>query len=99
MPIVSSLGNQRLQDRHWEQIRQTINTEFELNHSRQFTLGQLIQLNVAKYSETILNISTSATWEYKLDLEVEELTVKWRAMAIKTAPYAHFDGYFVFTDF
>lgn len=48
MPIVEALGNKNLKDIHWEDIKINILNipEFPLE-SRQFTLGQLIEFNVA----------------------------------------------------
>jgi dynein heavy chain, axonemal len=46
MPIVLALGNPKLKDRHWTQIKQTIGTEEELE-KMEFTLDQLVNLKVA----------------------------------------------------
>lgn len=50
MPIVTALGNKKLQDIHWEEIKQTINMDDEnadfVLEEKQFTLGQLIGFEV-----------------------------------------------------
>jgi len=50
MPIVGALGNRYLEDYHWSEIKQLLNMEaydFELE-DMQFTLGQLVQLDVGE---------------------------------------------------
>lgn len=50
MPIVEALGNQNLQKEHWFEIKKVIQVpdDFPLEE-RTFTLGQLINFNVALY--------------------------------------------------
>ena len=51
MPIVTALGNQKLEPHHWEEIKTILNmtgdNEFALEEKR-FTLGQLIKLEVGE---------------------------------------------------
>ena len=49
MPIVEALGNKHLQDFHWQEIKQIIHYEHFPLEEKQFTLGELIKMDVAKY--------------------------------------------------
>lgn len=49
MPIVEALGNKNLKVEHWEEIKAVLNIpEFPLEE-KQFTLGKLIEFNVAAH--------------------------------------------------
>lgn len=60
MPIVEALGNLHLDEDHWKEIKEILNTSEPLEN-RDFTLGQLIQINVQKYQEEIVNVSITAS--------------------------------------
>ena len=68
MPIVTALGNRKLEDYHWQEIKEVLqleDTEFVLEE-KQFTLGQLIAFEVADKQEEVSRISTTATQEFTL---------------------------------
>ena len=63
MPIVQALGNKQLKDYHWDEIKQLLNLDensFDIQE-KQFTLGQLVQLDVGDKQEDIVHIATTAT--------------------------------------
>jgi hypothetical protein len=61
------LGSKDLQDYHWQEIRAVaqIPEEFPLE-DKEYTLGELIALNVSKFQEEIVLIQITATQEAKL---------------------------------
>jgi hypothetical protein len=61
MPIVEALGNKNLQDIHWNEIKQKLDIgDFPLEE-KQFSLGELVDLNVAEHADEVVNISITAT--------------------------------------
>ena len=56
MPIVAALGNKHLTEEHWDEIKEVSGTSFPLEE-KQFSLGELVGLGVAKYADEIVNIS------------------------------------------
>jgi hypothetical protein len=74
MPIVEALGNRNLRAEHWHDIRTILSAapEFPLEE-RAFTLGELIDLNVATYQEDIVSVSVTATQEFNLRNQLEEV--------------------------
>lgn len=47
MPIVEALGNKLLKPEHWEEIKTLLGQQDFALETRQFNLGQLIEMNVA----------------------------------------------------
>lgn len=45
--------------------------------TKQFTLGELIKLDVAKYQDIIVNISVTATQEHNIFAQLEALKNTW----------------------
>ena len=63
MPIVTALGNEKLEPYHWMEIKEVLNmTDSELDlEEKKFTLGELIQFEVGDKQEEVVHISTTAT--------------------------------------
>jgi hypothetical protein len=77
MPIVEALGNKNLQDIHWEEIKQITKMFDYPLEERQFNLGILIDFNVAKYQEEVVAVSITATQEFNLRNQLEEIKQIW----------------------
>ena len=49
MPIVTALGNKKLEVQHWDEIKEVMNMKGEDDFAleeKQFTLGELIKFNI-----------------------------------------------------
>lgn len=81
MPIVTALGNKKLQDIHWAEIKQTLNMDNDnpnfVLEEKQFTLGQLIGFEVGDKQEEVVHISTTATQEFYLRAELDKIIDTW----------------------
>lgn len=77
MPIVKALGNDKLQPKHLEEIKVLVQKDFNV-HDEEFTLKKLIELDINHFQEQIVGISNSATQEFKLRKELEELDIRWK---------------------
>lgn len=76
MPIVSALSNDKMQLQHWQDINTTVGKEINIKEEG-FTLNHLIQLDVNNFQEEIVAISTQATQEHKLGLQLEKIKELW----------------------
>ena len=66
MPVVEALGNEMIEKVHWIEIKDIIgNHEFPLEE-KNFTLGELIDLDVAKFQDKLVNVSVKAKQEKKV---------------------------------
>mmetsp|Transcript_30959 Transcript_30959/g.47355 ORF Transcript_30959/g.47355 Transcript_30959/m.47355 type:complete len:110 (+) Transcript_30959:4627-4956(+) len=54
MPIVEALGNKHLKEEHWDDIKRILEIPNFPLEEKQFTLGQLVQMNVADHADDII---------------------------------------------
>lgn len=81
MPIVIALRNDKLEEIHWQEIKDHIGKE-DLNiSSDDFTLENLIALDVNNYREEIVAISVKAEKEHGLKQDVKHLEETWKRIA------------------
>lgn len=78
MPIVEALGNKNLEDVHWQEIKEKLGMQDFPLEAKQFSLGELVQYDVARYADDVVNISTTATQEAGLRERLAALTDTWR---------------------
>lgn len=93
MPIVNALRNQHLNPDHWDEIRQIVGQNLDVNNE-EFTLQSLIDLDVVKHQEKLVNVSVQATGEYKLREQLNTLTDIWKSVNFGTKTYKEKDGVF-----
>lgn len=67
MPIVIALGNDKLNEDHWEQIKNELGVDIDMQ-DESFTLGDLMELNAVSHQEELQLISTTASQEYNLNV-------------------------------
>lgn len=100
MPIVTALGNRKLQDYHWDEIKQVLNmedSEFELEE-KQFTLGRLIAFEVGDKQEEVVHISTTATQEYFLRAELDKIIEVWTLAEFTVVKHKELNNVFKLKD-
>jgi dynein heavy chain, axonemal len=77
MPIVVALRNEALQEHHWKEIKDLINSDFDITNP-EFTLQSLIDLNAVQFQEDITAISTQASQEQSLRTMIQVLDETWK---------------------
>ena len=80
MPIVTALGNKKLEVQHWDEIKEVMNMKGEDDFAleeKQFTLGELIKFNIGDKQEEVVHISTTATQEFQLNAELRRIKEVW----------------------
>ncbi len=86
MPVVEALGNKKLKTIHWEEIKDVLRTDIDLQ-AKEFTLDALISLNAAKHKDEIHNISVTAAQEFYLEEKLEEIKKQWEKKPFQTKLY------------
>ncbi|XP_046278077.1 dynein axonemal heavy chain 2 isoform X2 [Marmota monax] len=86
MPLISDLRNPALRDRHWDQIRDEIQREFD-QESESFTLEQIVALGMDQHVEKIAEISASATKELAIEVALQNIAKTWDTTQLDIIPY------------
>uniref|UniRef100_A0A8I3PUB4 Dynein axonemal heavy chain 2 n=1 Tax=Canis lupus familiaris TaxID=9615 RepID=A0A8I3PUB4_CANLF len=86
MPVISDLRNPALRERHWDQIRDEIQREFD-QESESFTLEQIVDLGRDQHVEKIGEISASATKELAIELALQNIAKTWKVIQLDIVPY------------
>lgn len=96
MPIVNALGNKELQPDHWIEIKNQVpGIDFELE-KKEFSLGQLIDINISEYQEVIQNISIKASQEASLRRQLDNIKAIWESLEFSTKMYK--DNVYILTE-
>uniref|UniRef100_A0A8C5V6J6 Dynein axonemal heavy chain 2 n=1 Tax=Microcebus murinus TaxID=30608 RepID=A0A8C5V6J6_MICMU len=86
MPLISDLRNPALRDRHWDQVRDEIQREFD-QESESFTLEQIVELGMDQHVEKIGEISASATKELAIEVALQNIAKTWEVTQLDIVPY------------
>jgi hypothetical protein len=93
MPIVVALGNKHLKDVHWQEIKAVSGTTAFPLEAKRFTLGELVDLGVAHWADEIVNISVTATQEFNLQTQLDQLTQTWAKLNFDVVRHGDKDAY------
>ncbi|XP_037663928.1 dynein heavy chain 2, axonemal isoform X4 [Choloepus didactylus] len=86
MPLISDLRNPALRERHWDQVRDEIQREFD-QESESFTLEQIVELGMDQHVEKIGEISASATKELAIELSLQNIAKTWDVTQLDIVSY------------
>ncbi|KAK1331639.1 hypothetical protein QTO34_009597 [Cnephaeus nilssonii] len=86
MPLISDLRNSALRERHWDQVRDEIQREFD-QESESFTLEKIVELGMDQHVEKIGEISASATKELAIELALQNIAKTWDVIQLDIVPY------------
>ncbi|ERE69395.1 dynein heavy chain 6, axonemal-like protein [Cricetulus griseus] len=86
MPLISDLRNPALRERHWDQVKEEVQREFD-QESDSFTLEQIVQLGMDQHVEKIGEISASATKELAIEVGLQNIAKTWDVTQLDIVPY------------
>uniref|UniRef100_A0A2K5CLM4 Dynein axonemal heavy chain 2 n=1 Tax=Aotus nancymaae TaxID=37293 RepID=A0A2K5CLM4_AOTNA len=86
MPLISDLRNPALRERHWDEVRDEIQREFD-QESESFTLEQIVELGMDQHVEKIGEISASATKELAIEVALQNIAKTWDVTQLDIVPY------------
>ena len=85
LPIVQTLFNPGLRERHWEQISEIIG--FTLRGDPSNTLHKILKMNLEPYIESFETISESASKEFSLEKALQKMKAEWEPLSFTVIPY------------
>ncbi|RZF41726.1 hypothetical protein LSTR_LSTR015156 [Laodelphax striatellus] len=85
MPIIMTLGNPGMKDRHWELISEIVG--FPVRADAELTLAKIIDLGLEEYIPKFEVISDSATKENNLERALNKMMSEWQDMEFTFHPY------------
>jgi dynein heavy chain, axonemal len=95
MPVVEAM-RVPLEDSHWRKIKEIIGKDFEINN--EFTLGDLIKLNVVNRQEEISAVATQAAQESQLKSQLEEVKALWQDQELPVQIYKDVNDVYILGD-
>ena len=75
VPIVTSLRNPGMRERHWESLSTEIGQE--VRPSEDFTLAKIIEMGIPNHEETVTRICDVAAKEYSIEQALEKMQKEW----------------------
>ncbi|KAI4465685.1 dynein axonemal heavy chain 7-related [Holotrichia oblita] len=75
MPIIQTLGNPGMKDRHWEKVSEIVG--FPIKVDAELTLAKIIDYGLDDYIEKFESISEAATKENNLEKNLNKMIAEW----------------------
>lgn len=75
MPLIQTLFNPGLRDRHWDQISELVG--YNLRPDDTYCLSKFANMNLESYIPKFESISESASKEYSLEKAMENMKNEW----------------------
>ncbi|XP_077075428.1 dynein axonemal heavy chain 3 isoform X1 [Siphateles boraxobius] len=85
LPILTTICNPGLKDRHWEMISNTVG--FDVKPDEDTPLVKMVELGLSKYSDQLEEIGASASKEYSLEKSLEKMKQEWTELRFGFSPY------------
>ena len=86
MPLIQDLKNDAMRERHWAEIKTSIQKSFE-HDSDSFTLEKIIGLGLDQFAEQISEVSAAASKELSIEQVLKEIAEVWGGLDLDIAPY------------
>ena len=87
MPLIHTLCNPGLRDRHWEQVSEIVG--YTLEPGPDLTLAKLIDLSLEEYIAKFEAISDSASKEHNLEKAMGGMIAEWTDQKFDLVPYRY----------
>ncbi|CAH1790213.1 unnamed protein product [Owenia fusiformis] len=85
MPLIQTLFNPGLRDRHWDQISDIVG--YPLKPDDDYCLSKLVDMNLEPFIPKFEGISEAASKEYSLEKAMERMKIDWEPMEFVMIPY------------
>lgn len=94
LPLVNTLFNPGLRERHWQEINKIVG--FEIQSDRETNLQMLIDMDLLQYTPQFSIISDAASKEMKIEQTIEKIKSEWSTTKFTLNSYRD-TGSFVFS--
>jgi len=84
LPLVEELRSKAMRDRHWKQVMRACGTEFKMDES--FTFGGMLDLELHKYEDDVLEIVDRAQKELGIEKQLVKLAETWKVQNLTFPP-------------
>mgnify|MGYP001212988317 CR=1 FL=1 len=85
MPIIVSVANKDLKDKHWKKIYDKL--EQPMIAGKPVSLTELLSYGIIEKREHIEEISARATGERQIESQMEEIQAKWGSLNFVVTSY------------
>lgn len=82
LPLLVALKNQAMKIRHWDRVRNIVEMDFD-ECADNFNLDLIIEMDLQKFSDDIMDISNSATMELQIEKGIQNIVTVWSTMSIE----------------
>ncbi|GAA6232467.1 dynein heavy chain 3, axonemal [Lates japonicus] len=89
LPILTTICNPGIKDRHWEKISSIVG--FEVKPDVNSSLLNMLDLGLSKYSDKMEEIGASASKEYSLEKSMEKMKSEWADLRFSFTQYRDTD--------
>jgi dynein heavy chain len=86
MPLMKDLHNKDMRDRHWRQIKDESQKEFD-EASDEFTLESIIDLHFEENTQLINEVSEAAQKEAQIERGIEKIREQWEKVEFEVVPF------------
>ena len=85
LPLVSTLFNPGMRDRHWDQISEIIGYQFK--PTEETNLQKVIDMNLNEFTPKFESISEAAGKEFSLEKALDKMNKEWKDIEFALLPY------------
>ena len=86
MPLMKDLHNKDMRDRHWRQIKDESQKEFD-ETSEDFTLEAIIDMHFEENAQLINEVSEAAQKEAQIERGLEKIKEQWEKVEFEVVPF------------
>ncbi|MEQ2235692.1 hypothetical protein ILYODFUR_004863 [Ilyodon furcidens] len=89
LPVLTTICNPGLKDRHWEKISHTVG--FDVRPNKNSTLQSMLDLELSKFSKELEEIGASASKEFSLEKSMDKMKKEWADLRFSFSSYRDTD--------
>lgn len=82
MPLIGTLFNPGLRDRHWEQISEIVG--YSLKPDDNYCLSRFVDMNLDQFIPKFETISEAASKEYALERAMDKMKSEWAPVSVQS---------------
>ena len=80
MPMIGTLFNPGLRERHWESISEIVG--YSLKPDDSYSLSRFVDMNLDQFIPKFESISEAASKEYSLEKAMDKMQTEWAPVSI-----------------
>ena len=93
VPLIKSLKNKGLQERHWQAIQKE--TQLEIDQSLNVSLNELVEQGITLHETFVINVSEKASKELALENAKKKMENQWEDFSFTVVAYKSSETYVV----